>query len=203
MTAAKPCEVLQERHRLAEAARAGWSVIGGDMDHHCTGTVGDQDVAQVVKITRIWSQSGLFAVIVSLNFQKVYRTRGGWILMRTTAVILFAIMATPALAWDDYVCKGVIKTNGASHPETAFLSVNRHRWWRFWTDNDSSARVEILDGFFDYYGWLKSMDRTLFFYRDSDRSGAIDGYYSTFTNRLFFNAYSGDTFVGTCRRKPE
>lgn len=127
------------------------------------------------------------------------KTLGG---LLAFAVILFLFVANFSAAESRFECNGKINTNGVEQPATAFLKLQKYRWWvGLWSDSSGAAWVEVPNQTISYFEHVTEAGDQLQFWDSFSvaQPSKFSGIFSTLSGAVGVKLGSSGVFEGNCK----
>lgn len=116
------------------------------------------------------------------------------------ALLLLFFVANFSAVESRFECNGKITANGAEQPATAFLKLEKYRWWvSLWSDSSGSAWVEIPNQTVSYFGYVTYVGDQLQFWDSFGSPSNFSGIFSVLSRTVGVKLGELGLFEGTCK----
>jgi hypothetical protein len=125
------------------------------------------------------------------------RILGGLLLF---AILLFLFVANFSAVESRFECNGKIIANGVEQPATAFLKLDKYRWWvGLWSDSSGDAWVELPNQTVSYFGHVTQAGDQLQFWNSFGSPSNFSGIFSTLSRTVGVKLGAVGIFEGICK----
>jgi hypothetical protein len=118
----------------------------------------------------------------------------------TVGLTFFLIAANFSSSENRFECSGKVTIDRAEAPKTAYLKLQRYRWWvALWSDSQGSAWLEIPNTAVYYFGFVTEAGDQLLFWDSTGGPSNYRGAYSPLSGALSVRLRESEAFSGSCK----